>query len=68
MILDEKRKKISKVTATFKLAIVLLQLLYILSQSLLGDSLAAEYLLYHLISKVDNPECMPACYTCYRGI
>jgi len=28
------------------------QLLYILSQSLLGDSLAAEYLLYHLISKV----------------
>jgi len=28
------------------------QLLYILTQSLLGDSLAAEYLLFHLISKV----------------
>jgi len=28
------------------------QIIYILTQALLGDSLAAEYLLYHLISKV----------------
>ena len=28
------------------------QIIYILTQALLGDALAAEYLLYHLISKV----------------